>query len=410
MKPDTALIHHDYLPPGDFTSPQIAIHKASSVFFPDVQAMRERNWLDKTGYTYGLHGTPTTFTLEERICQLEGARHCVLLPSGLAALAQVNLALLKTGDGIMIPDNAYGPLKALAEGELQQLGISHQYYDPMNPQSLADRIQPNTCLVWLEAPGSVTLEFPDLPALLQICQSRLLLTALDNTWGAGVAFRPFEFLPHSAGGSRGVDVCVHALTKYPSGGGDVLMGSVTTCRDDLARSLKLSHMRLGFGIAGNDAEMVLRSLSSISLRYKTQDETCRTVAAWCLQQAVFAQVLHPAVTSSPGHAHWCELCAGGVAAGSVVHSGGAAAGLLSLRFDPALSQGQIDSFCNALKLFKLGFSWAGPISLAVPYELKKMRQYAPPQLLQGGFVRLAIGLESADDLIADLAQALSVID
>ena len=409
MKPDTSLIHHAYQPPGGFDAPQIAVHKASTVFFPDVQSMRNRKWLDKSGFTYGLHGTPTTFTLEERICQLEGAKHCVLLPSGLAALAQVNLALLKTGDHILIPDNAYGPLKTLAEGELQQWGISHHYYDPMNPQSLAARIQANTRLVWLEVPGSVTLEFPDLPALLKVCQAHHLLTALDNTWGAGVAFQPFDLLPRADGNQLGVDMSVQALTKYPSGGGDVLMGSVTTCNDELARMLKLSHMRLGFGVAANDAELVLRSLPSMGLRYRTQDASCRQLAAWCLQQAVFTQVLHPAITTSPGHSNWRELCAAGEPSTSVVHAGGAAAAVLSLRFDPSYGQPQVDRFCNALRLFKLGFSWAGPISLVVPYDLKDMRQHAPDDLLHGGFVRLAIGLEAADDLIADLAQALSAM-
>ena len=408
MKPDTALIHHDYQAPVDFVSPQIAVHKASSVFFTDVKAMRERNWLDKTGYTYGLHGTPTTFTLEERLCQLEGAKHCVLLPSGLAALAQVNLALLKSGDEILIPDNAYGPLKALAEVELAHWGISHQYYDPMSPQNLAETIGPQTRLVWLEAPGSVSLEFPDLPALLAACRDKQVLAALDNTWGAGVAFQPFDFMPSSSG-SGGVDVSVHALTKYPSGGGDVLMGSITTCDDAIAKRLKLSHMRLGFGVGANDAELVLRSLPSIRMRYLAQDATCRQLAAWCLKQAVFAQVLHPAVTDSPGHVHWRDLCATGELATTNVHSGGAAASLLSLRFDPAISDAQVDRFCNALQLFKLGFSWAGPISLVVPYDLSKMRQHAPPELMQGGFVRLAIGLESSEDLIADLAQALAAI-
>ena len=409
MKPDTALIHHAYQPPGGFVSPQIAVHKASSVFFPDVQAMRERNWLDKTGYTYGLHGTPTTFTLEERICQLEGAKHCVLLPSGLAALAQVNLALLKSGDEILIPDNAYGPLKSLAEAELAHWGISHQYYDPMQAQDLAQRIGPQTRMVWLEVPGSVTLEFPDLAALLRICREHKVLTALDNTWGAGIAFAPFACVADANHDVTGVDVCVHALTKYPSGGGDVLMGSVTTCRDDLARSLKLSHMRLGFGISANDAELVLRSLPSMGMRYSAQDASCRQVAQWCLQQSAFAQVLHPAVTSSPGHVHWRDLCAAGGASDAAIHSGGAAASLLSLRFQPTVSQAQVDRFCNSLKLFKLGFSWAGPISLIVPYALTSMRHYAPADLLQGGFVRLAIGLEAPEDLIDDLSQALKAI-
>lgn len=409
MKPETALIHQAYVPPGGFASPQPAVHKASSVFFPNVQAMRERKWLDKSSYTYGLHGTPTTFTLEERICQLEGARHAVLLPSGLAALALVNLALLKSGDEILIPDNAYGPLKSLAEVELAHWGITHQYYDPMQPLDLAQRITPQTRLVWLEAPGSVTLEFPPLIELLKICRSHKVLTALDNTWGAGVAFAPFHGVTDNKNHPDGVDICVHALTKYPSGGGDVLMGSVTTCNDDLARRLKLSHMRLGWGISGNDAELVLRSLPSMGLRYATQDKTCRQVAQWCLQQPAFAQVLHPAIATSPGHAHWRQLCAGDQQVDELVHTGGAAAALLSLRFDPRYSAAQVDHFCDSLQLFKLAYSWAGPFSLVVPYELSAMRHYAPTPLLQGGFVRLAIGLEAAQDLIEDLAQAINAM-
>jgi cystathionine beta-lyase len=216
-----------------------------------------------------------------------------------------------------------------------------------------------------------------------------------------VAFQPFALEP-----GLGVDISVHALTKYPSGGGDVLMGSVTTCHDDLARSLKLSHMRMGFGVAGNDVELVLRSLPSMALRYATQDRTCRAVASWCLNQAAFAQVLHPAVASSPGHMHWRRLCADDAPSTAAVHEGGAAASLLSLRFQPSISQTQVDAFCNALKLFKLAYSWAGPISLVVPYDLKEMRQHASEELLAGGFVRLAMGLEDPQDLIADLAQAL----
>lgn len=401
MKPITKLIHHDYQPPGDFASPQTPVHKASSVFFNSVEDMRRRRWLDKSGYTYGLHGTPTSFILEERLCQLEGAKHALLLPSGLAALAQVNLAFLKSGDEVLLPDNAYAPLKALAEGELSQWGIRHQLYNPMDTQDLARRITPATRLVWLEAPGSITLEFPDLTGLLQVCQQHHVLTALDNTWGAGIAFQPFA-LPEG----HSVDISVQALTKYPSGGGDVLMGSITTCRDDLAKALKLSHMRLGFGVGANDIELVLRSLPSMALRYAAQDQTCRAVAAWCLHQPAFAQVLHPAVFGSPGHAHWKQLCADSAASPSKVHEAGAAAGLLSLRFQSSITDRQVDAFCNALKLFKLAYSWAGPISLVMPYSLKDLRQHAPPEWLESGWVRLAIGLEDPQDLIADLSQAL----
>ena len=407
MKPVTKLIHHPYQAPGDFASPQLPVYKASSVFFNNVDDMRHRQWLDKSGYTYGLHGTPGSFTLEERLCTLEGAKHCVLLPSGLAALAQVNLALLAQGDEILIPDNAYGPLKTLAEGELARFGITHQYYDPMQADDLSRRMSDKTKLVWLEAPGSVTLEFPDLPRLVELCRDKGVLCALDNTWGAGLAFQPFHLPSSSPGETCTVDISVHALTKYPSGGGDVLMGSVTTCRDDLARSLKLSHMRMGFGVAGNDVELVLRSLSSMTLRYRAQDQHARALAAWCLQQDAFAQVLHPAVVSSPGHAHWRRLCAHDEPVSGPVHASGWAASLLGLQFKPHITPAQVDVFCNALQLFKLGYSWGGPISLVVPYQLKGMRQRAPADLLEGGFVRLSLGLEDPADLQADLEQALA---
>jgi cystathionine beta-lyase len=407
MKPVTELIHHGYKAPSDFVAPQIAIHKASTVILPKVQDMRERKKKKKKGYTYGLHGTPTTFTLEERICYLEGAQHAVLVPSGLSAIALVNMALLKQGDEILLPDNVYGPHKTFAEGELKQWGISYQLYDPMDLAGLSSRITPQTRLIWLEAAGSVTLEFPDVVEMVRLARSKGVLTALDNTWGAGLAFAPFDLEPAQGAMPLGVDISVQALTKFPSGGGDVLMGSVTTCDDHLAKQIKLSHMRMGLGVGANDAELVLRSLPSMELRYKQQDATARTLAAWCLQQSAFAQVLHPAVVSSPGHPHWRRLCAGDQPAQGPVHSAGLAAALLGLRLDPVISQAQLDTFCDSLRLFKLGFSWGGPMSLVVPYHLRELRLMSKEALLQGGFVRLSVGLEAAEDLIDDVAQALA---
>jgi cystathionine beta-lyase len=266
--------------------------------------MRTRDWKHKSGYTYGLHGTPTTFVLEERIAALEGGLQCVLVPSGLAAIANVALALLKSGDELLIPDNAYGPNKALAEGELAAWGITHQYYDPMDVADLAARINERTRLVWLEAAGSVTMEFPDLIEQVRLCRARGVVSALDNTWGAGLAFNAFDL----DGQGLGVDVSAHALTKYPSGGGDVLMGSVTTRDEALHLKLKLTHMRLGLGVGANDAEAVLRALPSIGLRYRAQDQAARQLARWCAAQPAFAQVLHPALQGAPGHDHWRIVC------------------------------------------------------------------------------------------------------
>lgn len=401
FQPDTALIHHSYQPPADFEAPQVPVCKASTVFFPSVAAMRERTWLDKSAYTYGLHGTPTSYVLEERLCALEGGRYAVLVPSGLAAIACVNLALLRMGDEVLIPDNAYGPSKTLAEGELAAWGITHRYYDPMDLSDLESKLSPRTRLVWLEAAGSVTLEFPDLAAQVRLCRSRGVLTALDDTWGAGLALRPFDLLrEHDPSVALGVDIAVHALTKYPSGGGDVLMGSVMTRREDVRRLIMLSHMRLGFGIGMNDVEAVLRSLPSLDLRYRAADRAAREVAHWCEAQAPFVQVLHPALPDSPGHAHWRALCC------TAQHPDGLAAGLLSLVVDPGCTQAQVDAFCDRLSLFRIGYSWGGPISLVMPYDLMDMRSTWPHHIAQGTVVRLCIGLESPGDLIADLQQAL----
>jgi cystathionine beta-lyase len=395
----TRLIHHPYTPPTGFAAPQPGVFKASTVFFPNVAAMRHFEWKDKSAYTYGLHGTPTTYTLEERLCSLEGGQQCLLVPSGLAAIANVSLALLKTGDEVLIPDNAYGPNKALAEGELARFGISHRFYDALQAQDLAAKIGPKTRLVWLEAAGSVTLEFPDLPEQVRICKAASVICALDNTWGAGLAFAPFDLQPGSKT-PLAVDVSIHALTKYPSGGGDVLMGSVITVDPALHMKLKLSHMRQGIGVAANDVETVLRSLPSLKLRYQVHDEATRALAQWSLTRPEFAQVLHPALANSPGHRHWQHLCPG---------QSGSAAGLFSVIFKPEYSQEQVDAFCDGLQLFEIGYSWGGPVSLVMPYDLAGMRTVWPAHLARGTLVRFSVGLESVDDLRADLARALLLL-
>ncbi len=392
----TELIHHPYRPPAGFDSPQPAVHKASTVIFPDVATMRTADWKQKAGYTYGLHGTPTTFLLEERLCTLEGGLQCLLAPSGLAAISTVSISLLRMGDEVLIPDNSYGPNKALAENELKAWGITHRYYDSQNVQDLADKISPATRLVWLEAAGSVTLEFPDLVEQVRVCRARSVLTALDNTWGAGLAFRPFDLLAGS-GERLGVDLTVHALTKYPSGGGDVLMGSIITRDPQLHQRLRTTRRHIGMGVSGNDAASILHGLSSMSLRYASHDAATRTLAQWASGRSEFAQVLHPCLPDSPGHAFWRGLCKQGP---------GGAAGLFSVIFGPEHSLARVDAFCDALRLFKLGYSWGGPMSLVVPYTLSEMRSRIPDYLQPGTVVRFSIGLEDVADLQADLEQAL----
>ena len=392
IDPSTQLIHHPYKPPAGFESIPPGVFKASTITFPSVAALRSRDWKNKTGYTYGLHGTPTTFTLEERIATLEGGTFCTLVPSGLAAVVLVGMALLKAGDEMLIPDNAYGPNKAFAEGELAAWGVTHRFYDPMNPADLAAKLSAGTRLVWLEAPGSITLEFPDLPALVAavkahaVCHPQGIVTALDNTWGAGIAFNAFTL---------GADISAHALTKYPSGGADVLMGSVVTNDEALHQMIHFCHMRVGYGVAGNDCELVLRGLNSIALRYAAHDAATRVLASWLKSQSQIEAVFHPALPGSPGHETWKRDCS-------------AAACLVSAVFKPEFSPQQIDHFCDSLKLFKLGYSWAGPMSLCVPYDIPAIRT-ATKWPYKGGLVRFSVGLEATPDLQSDIGQALSAM-
>jgi cystathionine beta-lyase len=387
----TSLIAHPYQPP-PFGAVQPPVHKASTVLFPTTAALRARSWKEKTGYTYGLHGTPTTFTLEERIATLEGGLQTLLVPSGLAAITLVDMALLKSGDELLIPDNAYGPGKEFARNELAGWGVTHRFYDPMEPASLAAALGPSTRLVWIEAPGSVTMEFPDIEALVRIARSHGAVAALDNTWGAGLAFDAFAMGEGEA--TCGVDVSVQALTKYPSGGADVLMGAVTTRDETLHQRLKASHMRTGWGVGGNDAELVLRSLPSIELRYEAQDRAGRTLAQWWRERPEVSAVLHPALPGSPGHTHWERLC-------------GRAAGLFSIVFDERYGAEQVHAFVDALRLFRLGYSWAGPVSLVVPYDLAAIRSRPA---FRGALVRFSMGLEDVGDLIADCRQALAALE
>jgi cystathionine beta-lyase len=390
--PSTQQIHHGYVPPAGFAAVAPAVHRASTVLFPDVAAMHASHWLDKDTYTYGLHGTPTSFTLEARLATLEGGTHALLAPSGLAAIALVDQSLLSSGDTVLIPGNAYFPNKNLALHELARWGIAHRFYDPMDVDSLRSALGPDVALVWIEPPGSITLEFPDLRALVRTVRAEAprAAVAIDNTWGSGIAFDAFDLEP-GATPALGADLTIHALTKYPSGGADVMMGSVVTRSQALHDQLALTHCRLGLGVGPNDVELVLRGLQTVALRYAAQDAATRRIAQWALGRKEFVRVMHPATPGSPGHGHWAAQCR-------------AAAGLVSVEFDPAFGPQRVERFVDDLRLFGIGWSWAGPMSLAVPYRAGTDR--VSGTACKGSLVRLSIGLESVEDLIADLEGAL----
>ena len=380
----TSLIHPDYTAPEGFDAFPPAIHHASTVLFKNVAAMRSGDWKNKQSYTYGLHGTPTTFTLEARLAELEGGTHCLLAPSGLAAIAMVDFALLKTGDDVLLPENVYNPNRELGRWLSNDFGITARYYDPLAGAGIADLIQPNTKLIWTEAPGSVSMEVPDLPAICKAAHARGVLVALDNTWSAGLALRGFDM---------GVDIVMQALTKYQSGGSDVLMGALVTRDAALNERLAMAHMRLGMGVSADDAYLVMRGLPSMKLRFEAHDASARKVAAWLKARPEITRVLHPAFEDCPGHENWKRDFTG-------------AGGLFSVLFDARYSEEQTDRFVDSLELFGLGYSWGGANSLVMPYRIKAIRSNWTDS---GTLVRFNIGLEDTSDLIADIERALALL-
>jgi len=380
--PATKIIHPEYSAPEGFSAFPTAIHHASTVLFENVAAMRSSTWFDKSNYNYGLQGTPTSRTLEALLAAIEQGQHCMLAPSGLAAIALVSLAFLKTGDDVLIPDNAYGPNRELAKWLSHDFGVSVRFYAPMIGADISALIQDNTRLIWTEAPGSVSMEVSDIPAICRAAHARGVVVAIDNTWSAGIAFKPF---------SHGVDISIQALTKYQSGGSDVLMGAVITRDEKLHDKIEFVRMRIGMGVGMDDVYLVLRSLDSLPLRFNAHDIHARTIASWLKSRPEISKVLHPALADCPGHEIWQRDFTG-------------AGGLFSVIFDARYTEPQTDRFVDSLTLFKIGYSWGGSHSLCIPYRMQDMRENWSGQ---GQLIRFNIGLEDVADLIADIEQAFA---
>ncbi len=389
----TELIHAPRRAPQYISTVQPPLFRASTIIFPNTHALFNRHWTDEYDYSYGTHGTPTTFTLADNIARIEGGKHCLLAPSGLSAINLVNACFLSQGDEVWVADNIYGPNMEHLRNLETRYGIQVKVYNPIDVSTFEPTLKAK--LIWLEAAGSVTLEFPDLVNLVKKAKQANILTALDNTWGAGLAFNAFDFSEEHLS----VDISVHALTKYPSGGGDILMGSVVTQDQHLHHQLFRMHAIQGIAISADDAAQVQRSLASMQLRYEQQSRSTVQLLKWLKQQPQFIQILHPANENSAGHYYWKKIC-----------TTDQSAGLVSVIFKPEYDLNAIRKFCDSLNLFKLGFSWGGPVSLVMLYNLKEMRTLENTHLQQGLLVRFCIGLEHPADLIQDIENALKQLN
>lgn len=346
--------------------------------------------------TYGRHGHAVHDELRAAFTALEGGADTRLTPSGLSAVTLAVMTACKAGDHILVTDSIYGPSRRLLFKTMQRFGVEAEAYDPRIGADIATLFRDNTTAVFLESPGSLTLEVQDVPAIVAAAQSRGVATLFDNTWSGGVVFKPL---------SHGVDYAVHAATKYPSGGSDVFMGAVVARTPEQAEMLAAATRELGFATSPDDAYLVLRGMRTLNVRMRAHDASARTLAHWLAQRPEVARLIHPAFASHPDHALWLrdflDLDGGPPAAGETPGAGG----LFSVVLRPT-SQERVYAFLNALSVFGLGFSYGGFESLAIPCDAQLTR-VATPEPLEGPLVRFAVGLEPVEALIADLEQALA---
>jgi cysteine-S-conjugate beta-lyase len=352
----------------------VPVERASTILFDSVEDL-QRSKPALGEYRYGLQGTATHWALSEALTQLEpGAAGTILYPSGLAAITTPLLALLSPGDELLVPDNVYGPTRKFCETILRRLSISTRCYDPLIGNAIEELIGEKTRAILLESPGSLTMEIQDVPAICGVARARGVVTLLDNTWATPLLFPAI---------AAGVDVTILAATKYVGGHADVMLGTATTT-DEYYRRIQIFSWDLGHAVSPADAWLGSRGLRTMAVRLERHEENALKVAHWLKQRPEVGRVLHPALPDCPGHNIWKRDFAG-------------ASGLFSFELGGA----DRTSFVNALELFGIGYSWGGYESLVLPVDPVRTVTMPPATNL----VRLHIGLEDPDDLIADLAAA-----
>ena len=370
----TKLIHSDAKIPEGYRSLATPVYRGSTTVFPSAAAVRDTWDQFRVGYTYGLYGTPTVLELAARVCELESGTHTILAPGGQAAISLINFALLKTGDHILLPTSVYFPNRKLTTHLLARFGVTATFYEPTIGAGIASLIQENTRLIWTESPGSITMEVQDLPAIVATAHARNVLVVLDNTWSAGVLLDAF---------AHGVDITMQALTKYIAGHSDLLLGSITVRGAALYQRLGAAQQVIGCAVSPDDCSLALRGLQTLAVRLSAIEISALAVANWLTARREVESVLHPALPSCPGHEFWKRDFLG-------------SSGVFSLVLKPGPSQEQVFAFIDALKLFKVGYSWGGVSSLAVAYDIGRIPGRPP---YDHRIVRLSIGLESTDDLL-----------
>lgn len=378
MKPDTLLTHMGRKSPyysGTVNPPPF---RASTVTFDTLADLEAAQGDHLNSFYYGRIGTPTTMALEEAVAAIEGGERTIAVPSGLAAIAGTLAALTEPGDHILVSDSVYGPTRTFCQDVLRKNGVTIEYFHPLLGDELQVLFKPNTRLVFCETPGSLTFEMQDIPAIAKVAHERGALVVADDTWASPIFFRPFE---------KGVDVSIQAATKYIVGHSDAMLGTITT-NEELFHKIKTSIVKFGYSVGSEEAYLGLRGLRTLAARMKMHEANALKVAHWLQQREEVHAVLHPALPEHPGHAIFERDFLG-------------SSGLFGLILEP-FTEEAMRVMIDGLELFSQGFSWGGFESLIL-YTTPGITRTTHVWNAEGPTLRLHIGLEDPDDLIADLA-------
>jgi len=382
MKKDSRIVHAGRHPEKFSGAVNPPVFHTSTILFPDVATMEAGAAHPFEGVRYGRFGTPTTFAFEEAMAEVEGGERSIATSSGLAAITGSLVALLKTGDHLLMVDTAYFPTRKFCDSVLASLGIETTYYDPLLGADIAKLIRPNTRVIFTESPGSLTFEVQDIPAIAKVAHDNNALVLIDNTWGV-LNFQPFD---------HGVDVSIQACTKYIVGHADAMLGSITTKDIALWKTLKTSVAAFGHSPGAEELYLGLRGLRTLSVRLRHHTQSAMTLTTWLQSRPEVSRVLYPPLPNDPGHAVWKRDFHG-------------ACGLFGVILKPQ-SKKAIDALLDGFKHFKLGYSWGGFESLAIPTTGHAVIRTATTWSPEGPSLRFHAGLEDVQDLQEDLERGL----
>jgi cystathionine beta-lyase len=376
-RPATDVAHLGRDPKQHLGAVNTPVYHATTILFDTVAQLEAAERGEFPGVTYGLHGLPTVTDLQAAMAELEGGHAALAVASGLAAIALGLLGTTRAGDHVLVTDAVYGPTRRFCENQLKRFGVEVSYYDPLAGASVERQFQSNTRVVFAESPGSLTFEVQDVPAIAEVAHRRGALVMLDNTWATPLGFPAF---------ARGADISLHAGTKYVGGHSDVLVGLIT-CSEATFPALHRLWTDMGVALSSDDAFLALRGLRTLAVRLERHTQSALTIARWLREQPEVDEVIFPALPGSRGHELWKRDFTG-------------ACGLFGVVLKP-VAKARIDAMLDGMRLFRMGWSWGGFESLIIPANVERAKRTIRRDA-QGPYLRLHVGLEDAQDLIADL--------